>query len=370
MTVCLADPVDSGKRPFVSVVLGVRNEYPVILGTIHSFVEDLEHHGYPYEIVVVDNMSTDNTAWILRDKFRRWIREGLLKVIEWNERPANVTVRNIGAREAKGEVVFLADGHLSIKVGTLHGMIQGWIANGGLWHSSINIWGDTTNIRCYGYDLKLRERFWGNLSRFVPAWAKSEDGVPLGSYTVPMASHCCLMAGREEFLDLGGYCEEFKCYGGGEPYLDLLYWTTGKKVWLYPQGLVRHAFGVNARWEEAKKEKRVRNYVQCEDGSQRADLKPGDKFLRYSRGYAWTNDDFQFNFMLSAFLIGGYSWLQGRYEDYYERRKGNERYVRDIKRLRQEVLRIGTPIREKIESKQVMTLDDLEEKRPWEPLSC
>lgn len=361
---------DTGKRPKVSVVFGVRNEYPIILSTILSFVEELEFWGYEWEMIVVDNMSTDNTADILLDKFRRWVRSGQLKVIEYNDRPANVTVRNIGARAATGEVVFLADGHLSIATGTCHGMIQGWLQHGGLWHSAIQIWGDTRDIKCYGYKLKLKERFWGNLSRGVPEEIcidpKAKNRKPKVSfYKVPMASHCCLMAGREQFLDFGGYSENFRCYGGGEPYLDLKWWLFGSEVFIYADGLIRHAFGTNAHWQKSPKTKRLRNYVHKKDRTQTADIVKGDEYLRYSRGYSWNNEQFQFNFMLSAYTIGGYKWLQQRYGVYYESRKGNDRYVADIQRLRKEVLKEGRADRLFIEQRQVITLDELLADEPW-----
>lgn len=357
---------DTGQRPKVSVILGVRNEYPMILGTMNSFVEELEYFGYPWEVIVVDNLSTDNTADILRDKYRRWIREKLLKVIEYNDRPANVTVRNVGARAADGEVVFLADGHISVATGSCHGMIQGWLKRGGLWHSAIHIFGDTRDIRCYGYDLKLEERFWGNLSRFIPPEVKEAGSPP---YRVPMASHCCLMAGRKEYLDFGGYCENFRCYGGGEPYLDLKWWLFGKDVWIYPQGLMRHAFGVNAQWRKVTRDKKTRNRVQLRDGRQTNELKAGDEHLHYSRGYAWTNEQFHYNFMLSAYTVGGYEWLQKRYHAYWEMRKGNSRYLDDLRQLRKEVLAEGRQDREMIEARQVMTLNELLEKKPWNNFS-
>jgi len=416
---------DTGERPKIAVVFGVCNEYPTILGTLFSFIEELEFWGYPYELIVVDNMSTDNTAWILKDKLRRWVRNDILKVIEWNEKPANVTVRNVGMRETDAEFVFMSDGHISVKIGTCHGIIQKWIAEGkrGLFHSAINIWGDTTDIRCYGYDLKLKERFWGNLCRGIPDEAWNGD-IPM-PYNVPMASHCCLGAGREEFLDFGGYAESFRCYGGGEPYLDLLWWLYGSKVWITPEGLFRHAFGVNAEWrkvtggrmsvkdknnvrayielegdagkersalrllprsthklakeikkgtfsaEEAIKQlaeiwpRIVRSRVQCKDGTQRSELLRGDEYLHYSRGYSWNNEQFQFNFMMSAYLIGGYKWLQSRYAAYFEGRKGNPRYVEELQDLRRQVLSEGSEQRKVIESRQIMSLDDLLERKPW-----
>lgn len=347
-------------KPKVSVVIGARNEYPQILATIFSFVEEFEHWDYPYEIIVVDNMSTDNTVHILRDKMRRWIREGKLKVIEYNDAPANVTVRNVGAREATGEVVFLSDAHVTISPGTLHGMIQGWLERGGLWHSAMNIWGDTSDIKNLGYDLRLTQKFWGNLSRGVPEEIRGEDKKPtVPFYRVPMASHCCLMAGRKQYLEYGGYCEEFKCYGGGEPYLDLLWWLMGSEVYIYAKGLVRHAFGLIPKWREISKDTKTRTLVHKKNREQSNTLKKGDSHLSYSRGYSWKNDWLHHNFMMSAYTIGGYEWLKQRYESYFETRKGNPRYVKDLQKMRIDVLKNGKSTRDFIQSRQVCTLDEL-----------
>lgn len=349
----------SYKTPKVSVIIGARNEYPVILATMFSFIEELEYWGYPYEIIVVDNMSTDNTVDILRDKMRRWIREKRLKVIEYNDAPANVTVRNVGAREASGDVVFLSDAHVTIKPGTCHGMIQGWINHGGLWHSAFNIWGDTSDIRCYGYQLKLIEKFWGNISRGVPkeVMGKKEPTVPY--FRVPMASHCCLMAGREQYLDFRGYCEAFRCYGGGEPYLDLLWWLFGSEVYIYTRGLIRHAFGLNAEWRGVDKDRKMRTNVHRRDRTQSQNMKAGDEHLHYSRGYSWKNDDLHHNFLLSAYVIGGYGWLQQRYKDYFEKRKGSKRYVDDLQKMRSDVLSKGREWRQFVCDRQICTLDEL-----------
>lgn len=353
-------------RPKVSVVFGVRNEYPTILGTLFSFWEELEHHGYPFELIVVDNLSTDSTPHILRDKFRRWIRCGLLKVIQYDEKPANVTVRNVGARAATGDVVFLSDGHMSVKVGTLDGMIRAWEKHGGLWHAPTHIWGDTTDIRCYGYELKLREKFWGNLSRYFPQDVKDPETGRLRDYWIPMSSHSCLMAGRDEYLDFGGYCEQFRCYGGGEPYLDLKWWLLGSKVWIHPEGLLRHAFGVNAIWRTASHDKHVHSPVYLSTGKITADLKAGDVYIHYARGYAWNNEQFTFNFLLSAYAVGGYPWLEIQYDRFYEERKRNPRYLDDLKAIRREVLRDGAADRAAIAARQVCSLDELLEDKPWD----
>ena len=352
-------------KPKVSVVVTARNEYPVILGTILSFYNELEHFDYPFEIIVVDNMSDDLGPQVLKDRFRRWIRLGILKVINYDKRPANVLVRNVGARAATGKVVILCDAHLSIKTGTLDLMIKNWQTHGGLWHSATIIWGDTSDIRCYGYKLKLEEKFWGNLSKHLPDQAKDEKG-QLQPYTVPMASHCLVLAGRKEYLDFGGYSENFRCYGGGEPYLDLKWWLFGSKVWVEPRGLVRHAFGTRAIWKKSGTKRKLNRAVMSRDGQLKTQLEIGDEYLHYARGYAWNNEQLHFNFMLSAYTIGGYEWLQKIYRVYWNARKGNPRYLSEIKRLRGEVLRDGATERAEIAQRQKLTLDQLLKKKPWQ----
>jgi glycosyltransferase involved in cell wall biosynthesis len=354
-------------KPLVSVVIGCRNEFPQILGTIYSIHEELEHFGYPHEFVVVDNLSTDSMAEILEDRMRRWVRCGLLRVLKYEERGANVLVRNIGSQKARGEVLVICDAHVSIKVGTLDLMIHGHLERGGLWHSAINIWGDTTDIRCYGYDLKLEEKFWGNLCRRIPdaAFRENGNGKEPEPYRVPMASHCLLVAGRKEYLELRGYNEKFQVYGGGEPYLDLKYWLLGKEVWIEPRGLVRHAFGLKAGWRRARGAKRMDHPVWVRGKGLTQDLEEGDETLHYSRGYSWTNELLHGNFLLSSYTIGGYPWLQRIYKRYWETRKANQRYLDDLKDLRRWALSVGAEDRTWISKRQKLTLDELLAAPPW-----
>jgi glycosyltransferase involved in cell wall biosynthesis len=363
----------SGK-PSVSVVIGARNEHPVLLGTIYSLVEELDYWGYPWEVVVVDNLSTDSTADVLEDRMRRWVEAGRresakgrfpsggLKVLK-HDVPANVTVRNIGARAASGDVLVICDAHVSVKTGTLHGMVRGWQAVGGLWHSAINIWGDTSDIRCYGYDLKLEQKFWGNLCHGIPKEIAGQS--PRPAYRVPMASHCLLVAGREEYLAKRGYNENFRCYGGGEPYLDLKWWLLGGEVWIYPEGLVRHAFGTEATWRklEGRRDFPNRSWLKGKGLSKVGE--EGDEVLHYSRGYSWNNEQLHHNFMLSAFTVGGYGWLQRIYDVYRAQRAGNVRYLEDLNEERRGAIQDGMEDREWIAARQKCSLDELLVKAPW-----
>ena len=368
------------EKPSVSVVLTVRNEYPIILSTIYSVYEELTLWGYDFEIIVVDNLSDDNGPDVLEDRFRRWVRSGLLRVIRYNERAGNVIVRNVGVRAAGGDVVLVGDGHLSFEYGTIHGLIHGWQQVGGLWHSAINVWGDTSDIKCLGYKLALEQKFWGTLTRHVPERARGKagpGGIPPGleglwgpsgliPHKVPMASHCAILAGRQEYLDKRGYHEGFRTYGGGEPYLDLKWWILGGEVWLEPRGLIRHATFNRGHWRKLPCAQKFSSPKWIRGKGLVREAEAGDELLSYGRKYKWTNEMLHHNFMLSAYTVGGYEWLQRLYAIYWDIRKGNQRYLRDLKQLRREALAVGQEDRNWIAARADCTLDELLERKPWE----
>ena len=92
------------KQPLVSVVIPAHNEEKWIPTCLESV---LKTDDYPNkEVIVVDDASSDGTSDILR-RFP-------VKVIR-NEKPAGPSsARNIGVREAKGEVIVSLDAHCII----------------------------------------------------------------------------------------------------------------------------------------------------------------------------------------------------------------------------------------------------------------
>ncbi len=86
--------------PFVSIVVGIRNEEKFI----EECIESLLNLDYPrdfYEIIIVDGMSTDKT----RDIVQRYPVRLLL-----NERKNVAAARNLGVKNARGELIAFTDG--------------------------------------------------------------------------------------------------------------------------------------------------------------------------------------------------------------------------------------------------------------------
>lgn len=93
---------------FVSVVIPAYNEEEAIGPELDDIRETMERSGYPFEIIVVDDGSTDATAEIAAARGARVIRHR-------RKRGAGAS-RRTGIVEARGDVVVMADGDGSYPV--------------------------------------------------------------------------------------------------------------------------------------------------------------------------------------------------------------------------------------------------------------
>src|SRR2546426_2032088 len=85
----------------ISFIIPAYNEEALIAQTIDSIHLAVEATGQPYEIIVVDDASSDRTAEIARNRGAR--------VVMVNKRHI-AAVRNAGAHESRGEILFFVDG--------------------------------------------------------------------------------------------------------------------------------------------------------------------------------------------------------------------------------------------------------------------
>lgn len=96
-------------RPFISVIMPVRNEAKAIANTLDSLLRQsyaLER----FEIIVVDGESTDNTREIVQGFVRAFRNVRLItNPLRWSS-----AARNLGVRAARGEYILIIDGHCEI----------------------------------------------------------------------------------------------------------------------------------------------------------------------------------------------------------------------------------------------------------------
>lgn len=99
-------------QPFLSIVIPAYNEEPRILRTLGQVVRFLDSRNYSWEVVVVDDGSTDTTADLVDDFASRHSNVRLLRV---EHRGKGWAVRH-GMLDAIGSYRFLCDADLSMPI--------------------------------------------------------------------------------------------------------------------------------------------------------------------------------------------------------------------------------------------------------------
>ncbi len=93
---------DAGDTPLVSVVLPAYNEEASIGADLQAIIEAMDRSGYSYEIIVVDDGSTDRTAHIAAS-FPN------VHVVRHDRNRGTGAARSTGMRLARGRIVAMSD---------------------------------------------------------------------------------------------------------------------------------------------------------------------------------------------------------------------------------------------------------------------
>lgn len=87
--------------PKISVIIPAFNEEEAMAKDLDSVKETMAKAGYEYEIIVVDDGSTDGTAGIVRDKG--------VKLLQHKTNRGNGAAVMTGLRQAQGEIIVITD---------------------------------------------------------------------------------------------------------------------------------------------------------------------------------------------------------------------------------------------------------------------
>lgn len=313
----------------LSVVIPSRNEFPQICFTIYSIVHDLETFLKPgdWEIIIVNNCSTDEefprralggTTDYLMARGMYW--NGLLRVV-YDPLAGNHSARNKGAEVAKGDYIFISDGHMAYNSGFFKRMLQTCEESGGIVHATINWMGayPPTHVG-YQYTIKLGEEIKGTWSNYAPT---TKDW-----FYIPAQGHCSLMVNRKQFLDFGGYPKYHRTYGGGEFYLNMKWWMFGSNVVCEPR-----AFGYH---------------------------------LACGRGYDYNHErEYLHNVLYIGKILGMDDWVERAYINWL-RHHNKEVMALTLKEAEEEALR-GE--RQFVEKRRKKTFNELICERPWDKMN-
>ena len=182
-------------RPAVSVVIPAHNEEPSLLPLVDRLVETLAGLGRSFEVVIVDDASTDGSVRLLRNLCAN---ESRLKAVCLRRNSGQTAALAAGFEAASGEVVVAMDGDLQhapedipallAKVDEGYDLVNGWREdrNDGLltrrlpsrvanWLirklSGVELRDFGGTFKAYRADLLDHVRLYGELHRFVPVLA-------------------------------------------------------------------------------------------------------------------------------------------------------------------------------------------------------
>lgn len=315
--------LDQINKEGISIVISARNEFPQIALTINNLMHDMDASGITkYEFLICDNASEDETtrffAWKALEKGinaryqyspRGMVNEGILRIF-FDPVKSNVGARTKGTEWAKYKNIIFADAHITVRYGTILSTVSALCKFGGIIHAPVSWCGASSRNPHPGfqYSYKVGEKIWGTWNTVKVAETP---------FYIPITGHCWLAVKKDEFLSKGGYPLAQRVYGGGEPYLDTMYWMTGSTSMCDPQSLVYH--------------------------------------LSAGRGYAWHNDDLIHNMFLVSYILAGKRWAD-RILITYMNKVGKSNH---LMQLYNEALEEGEPTKKWLDKNKIMTFEEL-----------
>ncbi|WP_028649198.1 glycosyltransferase family 2 protein [Nocardiopsis sp. CNT312] len=105
-----AAPSADGAPPRVTIVLPCYNEQEHVVDEVKRICAAMDDSGYGYELLAVDDASTDDTLARLRDAEAVYPR---MRIIAFGHNGGSGTVRRIGSQRARGEFVVWTDADMS-----------------------------------------------------------------------------------------------------------------------------------------------------------------------------------------------------------------------------------------------------------------
>ncbi|MFG1942014.1 glycosyltransferase family 2 protein [Nonomuraea sp. NPDC048826] len=98
------------ETPYVTIVLPCYNEQDHVIDEVDRITKAMDSSGYTYELVAVDDCSTDETLARLKEAAPLYPQ---LRIRAFHRNGGSGTVRRIGTQEARGEIVVWTDADMT-----------------------------------------------------------------------------------------------------------------------------------------------------------------------------------------------------------------------------------------------------------------
>jgi glycosyltransferase involved in cell wall biosynthesis len=97
-------------KPYVTIVLPCFNEQDHVLLEVERISKVMDASGYSYELLVIDDASTDDTLEVLRSAAPNY---SSMRLMPFHRNGGSGTARRIGTHEARGEIVVWTDADMT-----------------------------------------------------------------------------------------------------------------------------------------------------------------------------------------------------------------------------------------------------------------
>jgi glycosyltransferase involved in cell wall biosynthesis len=293
-----------------SVVITTANEYPKVCFAVQSAMVELEDY-FKYEVVVVDNLSTDET----KDHFTN-LRSRRVKYLPYTEKQSHWCAKNHGIKNSTGKYVFFLDAHCILGNETLKNMIE-FLEKKEQANEKVGA------VHCYHNAIMMNqpkeyELKFGKLAYRFMTGQNILMGKTKEPYQIGVATTDGMMVPRKVFDELGAWHPEFGIRAGGEAYMNFKQSTCGYPHFMHPKANFYHFKAAHYKYRTI--------YTD------------------------WARNNF-----ICAYTCGGDEWLDDAYKTYVGRRKitketGDKFYAEIKEKCKEEM--------EFIKSKQVISLTD------------
>jgi len=103
-------PVPSGEAPLVTIVLPCFNEREHVIAEVERICAAMDSSAYSYELLAIDDASTDDTLALLQEASPRFPH---MRLMPFRRNGGSGTARRIGTLDARGEVVVWTDADMT-----------------------------------------------------------------------------------------------------------------------------------------------------------------------------------------------------------------------------------------------------------------
>ena len=215
-------------NPLISIIITTYNSERYIESCIKSIIDQRYTLKSLFEIIVIDNSSTDSTVNIIRNNFPQVL------LIDNDKNPGYGSANNLGVSLAKGEYLIIINPDTVVEEGWLEGLVMPLTNSGKL----------ITTPKILVYDGTLINTCGNVIHTTGLAFTRGYNSLP-NTFQNPEyingISGCCFAIKKNDFLNLGGFDESIFLYYED---VDLSFRAhlSGFKILYVPNSRIKHDY--------------------------------------------------------------------------------------------------------------------------------